>query len=45
MHRLRPIAAPTDTATLKLLAVFCGVGLIVSLLLAGYGLDLSPGFL
>jgi len=24
--------------------VFCGVGLLVSLTLATYGLDLSPGF-
>jgi hypothetical protein len=24
--------------------MFCGVGLTVSLLLASYGLDLSPGF-
>jgi hypothetical protein len=27
-----------------LIAMFCGVGLFVLLLLATYGLDLSPGF-
>jgi hypothetical protein len=26
------------------LAIFCGVGLLVSLVCASYGLDLSPGF-
>jgi hypothetical protein len=30
--------------TLKTIAMFCGVGLFVSLLLATYGLDLSAGF-
>jgi hypothetical protein len=29
---------------LKTVAVFCGVGLCVSLILASYGLDLSAGF-
>jgi hypothetical protein len=29
--------------TVKTIAMFCGVGLVVSLLLASYGLDLSPG--
>jgi hypothetical protein len=29
---------------LKVLAMLCGVGLLVSLLLATYGVDLSPGF-
>jgi hypothetical protein len=33
-----------DIQTLKTLAIFCGAGLTVSLLLASYGLDLSPGF-
>jgi hypothetical protein len=28
---------------LKQLALFCGAGLLVSLLLLTYGLDLSPG--
>jgi len=34
----------TETDTLKMVALFCGAGLFVSLLLATYGLDLSPGF-
>jgi hypothetical protein len=33
-----------DVEALKTIAMFCGVGLTVSLLLASYGLDLSPGF-
>ena len=33
-----------DVETLKTIAMFCGVGLTVSLLLASYGVDLSPGF-
>jgi len=30
--------------TLKTIVVFCGVGLLASLLLLTYGLDLSAGF-
>jgi hypothetical protein len=33
-----------DLGTLKMLGMFCGADLFVSLLLATYGLDLSPGF-
>ncbi len=33
-----------DIETLKSIAIFCGVGLSVSLLLVSYGLDLSAGF-
>jgi hypothetical protein len=33
-----------DVETLKIIAIFCGVGLVVSLLLATQGLDMSPGF-
>jgi len=36
--------ATRTIATLKTVAMFCGVGLFVSLLCATYGLDLSPGF-
>ena len=32
------------TEPLKIVAIFSGVGLLVSLLFATYGLDLSPGF-
>jgi hypothetical protein len=33
-----------ETETLKMLAIFCGAGLFISILFATYGLDLSPGF-
>jgi hypothetical protein len=33
-----------EVETLKIIALFCGVGLVVSLLLATIGLDLSSGF-
>jgi hypothetical protein len=45
---LTPFSGPEEnrleTETLKLLAVFCCAGLVVSLLCATHGLDLSPGF-
>ena len=48
MHKLglttTPATAPVYIETLKTIAMFCGVGLTVSLLLASYGLDLSAGF-
>jgi hypothetical protein len=34
----------TETDILKMVSLFCGAGLFVSLLLATYGLDLSAGF-
>ena len=37
-------ATSSDFDILRAVAVFCGVGLVVSLLLASYGLDLSAGF-
>ena len=33
-----------DDEALKIIAIFCGVGLLVSLMVASYGVDLSPGF-
>ncbi len=39
-----PATAPVYIEPLKTIAMFCGVGLTVWLLLACYGLDLSPGF-
>jgi hypothetical protein len=33
-----------DIEILKTIAMFCAVGLTVSLLATSYGLDLSPGF-
>jgi hypothetical protein len=38
-----PAISP-DIDILKAVALFCGAGLFVSLLLASYGLDLSVGF-
>jgi hypothetical protein len=40
----RTLAIRAETETLKTLVIFCGCGLTASLLLALYGLDLSPGF-
>jgi hypothetical protein len=40
----RASGTQVDIETLKTIVMFCGVGLTVSLLLATYGLDLSPGF-
>jgi hypothetical protein len=34
----------TETDAFTIVALFCGIGLLVSLTLATYGLDLSPGF-
>jgi hypothetical protein len=38
-----PAISP-DVDILKTVALFCGTGLFVSLLLASYGLDMSVGF-
>ena len=35
--------APIEIEVLKQLALFCGAGLFVSLLMMTYGVDLSPG--
>jgi hypothetical protein len=40
----RAFRTDVDVETLKIIVIFCGVGLLVSLLVASYGLDLSPGF-
>jgi hypothetical protein len=40
----RALVSASEVEILKQLALFCGAGLTVSLLLAGYGVDLSPGF-
>jgi hypothetical protein len=39
-----PAVAPIFIETLKTIAMFCAVGLTVSLLVATHGVDLSPGF-
>jgi len=41
---LRASGTQVDVETLRTLGIFCGVGLVVSLLFASYGLDLSAGF-
>ena len=33
-----------DINVLKQIALLCGAGLLVSLMMMAYGLDLSPGF-
>jgi hypothetical protein len=40
----RVTVTQVDIETLKTLAMFCGVGLTVSLMVASYGVDLSAGF-
>jgi hypothetical protein len=40
----RAVQSAGEFETLKLIAIFCGVGLLVSLIGLSYGLDLSPGF-
>jgi hypothetical protein len=40
----RATGTDIDVEIVKLLAIFCGAGLLISLLLATYGLDLSEGF-
>jgi hypothetical protein len=40
----RVTAAQAEDDTLKQLVFFCAAGLLVSLLMMTYGLDLSPGF-
>jgi hypothetical protein len=42
LRRVRESRLEADV--LKTIALFCGVGLVVSLLLATNGLDMSPGF-
>ena len=40
----RVFQSADERDTLKKIALFCGVGLLVSLVCMTYGLDLSPGF-
>jgi len=40
----RVLVIVNDVEVLKQLALFCGAGLLVSLLALTYGIDLSPGF-
>ena len=40
----RAIQSVDEFDALKLVVIFCGVGLLISLTALTYGLDLSPGF-
>jgi hypothetical protein len=42
--RASKILSQTDTETLKTIVIFSGIGLLISLLLVIYGVDLNPGF-
>jgi hypothetical protein len=45
IHALsRPFRSAQEIDCLKQIALFCGAGLLVTLLLLTYGVDLSPGF-
>jgi hypothetical protein len=47
LARVLSLAFPASQAeieTLKIVGAFCGIGLVVSLLLATNGLDISAGF-
>lgn len=41
---VRAIGSGSDSEILKQIALLCGAGLLVSLLLLTYGIDLSFGF-
>jgi hypothetical protein len=41
---LRAASAAGEDEALKTILLFCGAGLLISLLFMTYGLDLSPGF-
>ncbi len=40
----RMFVTVSEVEALKQFALFCGAGLLVSLLMMTYGIDLSPGF-
>jgi hypothetical protein len=40
----RAFGTDLGVETLKIIVIFCGLGLLVSLMVASYGVDLSPGF-
>jgi hypothetical protein len=44
LHRAFPATSSAEIDTLRQLALVAGAGLLVSLLMMTYGLDLSPGF-
>ena len=40
----RAVRSAGEDEALKLIAILCGIGLLLSLMCLTYGLDLSPGF-
>jgi hypothetical protein len=44
LHRAFPATSSLEVETLKQVALLAGAGLLVSLTLMAYGLDVSPGF-
>jgi hypothetical protein len=45
--KMLALAFPADSVEaeiLKVVAILCGIGLLVSLGMASFGIDLSPGF-
>ena len=40
----RAFGTEVEVEVLKIMAICCGAGLLVSLAIASYGVDLSPGF-
>jgi hypothetical protein len=40
----RRVPTKTEFGSFKAIIMFCAAGLFVSLLVASYGVDLSPGF-
>ena len=40
----RAFHSSNEFDALKIIAIFCGIGLLASLACLTYGLDLSPGF-
>ena len=44
VHSLVRAFSVSDIDVLKQIALFCGAGLLISLMALTYGIDLSPGF-
>jgi hypothetical protein len=40
----RAFGTDVDIEALKIVAILCGAGLVLSLMVLSYGVDLSPGF-
>jgi hypothetical protein len=44
VQRLVRAFSVNEVEVLKQIALFCGAGLLITLLMLSFGLDLSPGF-